>query len=191
MAETMVAKLSSISTMSAASRATSVPDTPIATPMPARLSAGASVTPPLVTGTIFAGPLERGNDGQLVERAGTGGHDHLPQRRLGEPRDGGLGGHRRFTGDDADLARDGLDGQRVIADDDDDANVGLLAALYRLGDFGSRRIVHRDQRDEFVAVRQHLSLHVRGGIDGPAGQGEHPVAAAREFIRAEVVEAAG
>mmetsp|Transcript_9645 Transcript_9645/g.24918 ORF Transcript_9645/g.24918 Transcript_9645/m.24918 type:complete len:303 (+) Transcript_9645:842-1750(+) len=52
MAATIVAKLSSASTMSAASLATSVPAMPIATPMAACLSAGASLTPsPVMAGT--------------------------------------------------------------------------------------------------------------------------------------------
>ena len=51
-ADTMVEKLSSVSTMSAASRATSVPERPIATPSDAAFSAGASLTPSPVTATI-------------------------------------------------------------------------------------------------------------------------------------------
>ncbi|MNZ65915.1 hypothetical protein D3C78_841160 [compost metagenome] len=50
---TMLAKLSSSSTMSAASRATSVPPMPMAMPMSARLSAGASLTPSPVTATTW------------------------------------------------------------------------------------------------------------------------------------------
>ena len=48
---TIVVKLSSLSTRSAASRATSVPLRPMATPMLARRSAGASLTPSPVTAT--------------------------------------------------------------------------------------------------------------------------------------------
>ena len=48
---TMLAKLSSSSTMSAASLATSVPVSPIAIPMCALFSAGASLTPSPVTAT--------------------------------------------------------------------------------------------------------------------------------------------
>ena len=48
-----VAKLSSVSTMVAASRATSVPHRPIATPMSARRSAGASLTPSPVIATTW------------------------------------------------------------------------------------------------------------------------------------------
>ena len=53
-AETKVAKLSSIKTISDASFATSVPDKPIATPISAFLSAGASFTPsPVIATTSF------------------------------------------------------------------------------------------------------------------------------------------
>jgi hypothetical protein len=51
-AATMVAKLSSSSTISAASLETSVPVIPIATPMSAFFSAGASLTPSPVMATI-------------------------------------------------------------------------------------------------------------------------------------------
>ena len=53
MAATMLAKLSSVSVIAAASRATSVPDRPIATPMSARRSAGASLTPSPVIATTW------------------------------------------------------------------------------------------------------------------------------------------
>src|SRR5665647_684383 len=49
----MEAKLSSVRTIVAASRATSVPDLPIATPMSARRSAGASLTPSPVIATTY------------------------------------------------------------------------------------------------------------------------------------------
>ena len=48
----MVVKLSSVSVMSAAPLATSVPVTPMAQPMSAALSAGASLTPSPVMETI-------------------------------------------------------------------------------------------------------------------------------------------
>ena len=51
-AATIVAKLSSASTMSAASFETSVPVMPMATPMSAVFSAGASLTPSPVIATI-------------------------------------------------------------------------------------------------------------------------------------------
>ena len=52
-AATIVAKLSSASTMSAASRVTSVPVIPMATPMSAARSAGESFTPSPVMATMF------------------------------------------------------------------------------------------------------------------------------------------
>ena len=51
-ASTMVAKLSSASTMAAASLVTCVPVTPMATPMSAARSAGASLTPSPVMDTV-------------------------------------------------------------------------------------------------------------------------------------------
>ncbi len=56
MASTMVAKLSSLSVRSATDRETSVPFLPMATPMCASLSAGASLTPSpvMVTMSPFA-----------------------------------------------------------------------------------------------------------------------------------------
>ncbi len=58
MAETMLAKLSSVSTMSAVCLATSVPVMPMATPMLARLSAGASFTPSPVIATTWSCALK-------------------------------------------------------------------------------------------------------------------------------------
>ena len=52
-AATIDAKLSSVSVIAAASRATSVPEMPIATPMSAFLSAGASLTPSPVIATTW------------------------------------------------------------------------------------------------------------------------------------------
>ena len=49
----MEAKLSSVSTIVAASRATSLPLAPIAMPMSARRSAGASLTPSPVIATVW------------------------------------------------------------------------------------------------------------------------------------------
>jgi hypothetical protein len=53
MAATTEAKLSSVRTIVAASRATSVPLAPIATPMSALRSAGASLTPSPVRATVW------------------------------------------------------------------------------------------------------------------------------------------
>ena len=65
-AATIEAKLSSASTMSAASLETSVPVMPIATPMSAVFRAGASLTPSPVIATDRALALQRLHDPQLV-----------------------------------------------------------------------------------------------------------------------------
>ena len=74
MAATMVAKSSSSSTRSAASRATSVPCAPIATPMSASRSAGASFTPSPVIATTWPARLQRAGDAQLVLGCDPGDH---------------------------------------------------------------------------------------------------------------------
>src|SRR3989337_724640 len=88
-AATMVAKLSSARTMSAASLLTSVPVMPMATPMSASLSAGASLTP---------SPGE-GHGAELLE----------PRARE----------RPAVVGEDPDASADGLRGQRVVARDHD------------------------------------------------------------------------
>ena len=65
-AASMLAKSSSVSTTSAASRAAAVPDSPMATPMSACLSAGASLTPSPVIATTSPRRLERAHEPQLV-----------------------------------------------------------------------------------------------------------------------------
>ena len=67
-AEMMEAKLSSVSTMSAVSRVTSVPLIPMAIPMSALFSAGASLTPSPVMPTTWPARLQRLHDPHLVLR---------------------------------------------------------------------------------------------------------------------------
>ena len=78
-AATIVAKLSSASTMSAASFETSVPVMPMATPMSAFFSAGASLTPSPVIATTAPFALQRLDDAQLVL-----GIDARVDRHLGD-----------------------------------------------------------------------------------------------------------
>ena len=73
-AETMVAKLSSVSTIVAASFETSVPVMPMAMPMSAFFSAGASFTPSPVIATTLPRPLQGGDEAQLVLGCDTGEH---------------------------------------------------------------------------------------------------------------------
>ena len=65
-AATIDAKLSSVRVISAASLVTSVPVMPIATPMSACFSAGASLTPSPVIATEWPLRLQRLDDAQLV-----------------------------------------------------------------------------------------------------------------------------
>ena len=68
-AATIVAKLSSARIIFAASLVTSVPVMPIAIPMSADFSAGASLTPSPVIATTVAVGLQRIDDAQLVAGA--------------------------------------------------------------------------------------------------------------------------
>ena len=71
-AATIEAKLSSVSVIAAASLVTSVPVMPMAMPMSAFLSAGASLTPSPVIATEWPAVLQRGDDPQLVRRGDAG-----------------------------------------------------------------------------------------------------------------------
>ena len=84
-APTIVAKLSSVRTMSAASLATSVPLIPMAMPMSACFSAGASLTPSPVMATTSPRRLERLDDPQLVLRARRGRRRRPRRRRVRQP----------------------------------------------------------------------------------------------------------
>ena len=63
---TIVEKSSSVRIIAAASFETSVPVMPIAMPMSARFSAGASLTPSPVIATTWPSPLERVDEADLV-----------------------------------------------------------------------------------------------------------------------------
>ena len=65
-APTIVAKLSSVRIITAASLETSVPVMPIATPMSAVLSAGASLTPSPVIATTLPFSLQQPDEADLV-----------------------------------------------------------------------------------------------------------------------------
>ncbi len=80
-AATMVAKLSSARIIRAASLATSVPVMPMATPMSADFSAGASLTPSPVIATTCAVGLQRVDDAQLVRGRDARVHRGAAHRR--------------------------------------------------------------------------------------------------------------
>ena len=80
MAASMVAKSSSVRTMSAASLATSVPPKPMATPMSACWRAGASLTPSPVMATTWWRDLEALDEAQLLLGRHPGEHRRLLDR---------------------------------------------------------------------------------------------------------------
>ena len=130
--------MSSVRTMSAASLATSVPLQPMATPMSACLSAGASLTPSPVTATIcprgFGGALDRhaqlvlgrhaGEDDLAGERAAQGGVVHGVHLGPGDDA-------RPRPADDPDAPGDALGRQPVVAGEHHDADAGAVAAGHR------------------------------------------------------------
>jgi hypothetical protein len=137
----MLTKLSSASTMSAASRATSVPALPMATPMSAVRSASASLTPSPVTATTSPAALAASTMRSLwvgEVRANTATRPTTSrQPRVGEPVEVVAGQHGGVVGvDDADLAGDRGGGGGVVAGDHDHALPGLAAAVDRLGHAG-------------------------------------------------------
>ena len=147
---TMVAKLSSLSTRSAASRATSVPPRPIATPMLARRSAGASLTPSPVTATKCpdaCAAATRSSFCSGVTRAKTlacaiacGSTRGARTRQLG------AGQHLAGGGGDAEFARDRQRRQRVVAGDHHHANPRLATAAHGARRAFAQRIDQADQR---------------------------------------------
>ncbi len=124
--------------MSAASLATSVPVRPMATPMSAFLSAGASLTPSPVTATTCPSSLSAVTTRSLCSGATRAKIDLV----LRAPRSSVVVGHRRRVGagDDARAGRRAtmpmrraiaLGGEAVVAGDHDDADAGPVAASAR------------------------------------------------------------
>ena len=137
-ASTMVAKWSSARIMRAASLVTSVPATPMATPMSAAFSAGASLTPSPVIATTL--PLAcsartmrslclgatRANTEVFCTAAATAPFVQLVELDAGE--------HRRTGIDDAEIGGDAHRRARVVAGDHDHAD--------RFGDIGASLSLH-------------------------------------------------
>ena len=105
-----MAKLSSASTMSAASLDTSVPVMPMATPMSAVFSAGASFTPSPVIATVMPVALQRLDDPQLVLGIDARVDGHLADRPVellvGHLLEFGAGDSARPSGRNAQFGRD-------------------------------------------------------------------------------------
>jgi hypothetical protein len=162
-AATTEAKLSSMRTSSAASLATSVPVRPIAMPMSACLSAGASLTPSPVIATISPSPRRtfasrsfllgvdaREDDVALAQPATQLGIVHFGQLRTGD--------HVRLSPDQADPPRDRLAGAAAVAGDHDDADSRVPAAADRVRNLGTRRVDHADEAEELEVVLDRVGV---------------------------------
>jgi hypothetical protein len=190
----MVAKLSSTSTMSAASRATSVPDCPMATPMSARLRAGASFTPSPVAATTS--PIARRAvtirslcSGVVRENRTCPSDSWLRSSSSGmassyPPSMTATSG----LIDDADLAGDRLGGEPVVAGDHHDPDAGRPAPL----DGGHHLLTGRVQRggqageDQLLLDRPRadgvdLGLEVGGQVVVGMPRTRSPARAMRSF----------
>jgi hypothetical protein len=174
-ASTMWAKLSSSNTMSAAERATSVPTTPMATPMSARRSAGASFTP----SPVMATTSPQAWSAWAMRSFCSGATRRAPPRRSPAGRRGRrrLPGARRRAPPGRCAARPWRPRRRrwpVVAGHHDHPDPDPPAAGDRLGDLGPDRVGHPHQPEEL-----QLPLGVGGGrghlaVELAAGQGQHP-----------------
>ena len=181
----MLAKLSSSRIMMAASRATSVPARPMATPMSAFFRAGASFTPSPVTATMSFISLRAETtcilcSGATLAKITSCG---LPSSRLevvlGHVLQVGAGDHPHgpVAAHDADAPRDGLGRQAVVAGHHDDADAGGEGVLDGLADLGPRRVDHADQAEEGELGLDRVG-RVVGQVDRQVALGDRPARAA-------------
>ena len=178
-AATMLAKLSSARTMSDASRVTSVPLRPMAMPMCASRSAGASLTPSPVIATTAPRAFHVAHDAQLV--LGRGARVHALRGVLPRP-------------NDAQLARDRAGGDGLVARDHDGADAGLARggdgrdrlAARRIGDPDEAQQAqvllldagaHRDAQHAQTA-RRHVGVRLGGARRARRAQGKQQLGGA-------------
>ena len=132
----MVAKLSSVRVMSAAPLATSVPVMPMAQPMSAALSAGASFTPSPGHGNNLALALPRLDNANFV----LGGHARVDRNGFNLPVQLGVGHRVQLRAGDgrvllrhhAQLAGNGGGRDHMVAGNHDRLDAGLAANPGRL-----------------------------------------------------------
>ena len=137
--------------MSAASRATSVPRSPMAIPIWAARNAGASLTPSPVMATTSSFAFSALTSAsfwlgrQPGEHGGPGRTDvELMRRQAGDVR------ARKNAASDLDpgVARDRLGGQRCVAGHHDDADAGAPTQRDRCGNFRPHGVLEADQSPE-------------------------------------------
>ena len=187
----MEAKLSSVSTMSDASLATSVPVMPMATPMSACLSAGPSLTPSPVMATTWPRACSASTRRSFcsgVTRAKTEyvarGFNQLFVGKRGKllARQHQGAGRRRGFLHQPQLPPDRHRRPCVIARDHLDLDAGAVTRRYGLDGFRPRRVNHPLQAKEGELVRQAVGADALG-VDGQlrAGEGQHAQAGRSEI----------
>ena len=190
----MVAKLSSRRIIALASFATSVPVTPMATPMSARFSAGASLTPSPVIATNCPAVLERRDDLELL----LGGDPRVDSdvahpllERLQRQR-GKLGpGHDGIAvAHDPEPPGDRPGRERMVSRDHDRHDAGGLARRDGRLRLLARGVDDADEAEEGELPLDRLRRERRGqGRPSPHADGQHPQAVGRHPLarRHEVV----
>ena len=180
MARTIVAKLSSVRIMTAASFDTSVPVMPIATPMSAFLSAGASFTPSPVIATMLL-CFWRAWTRRILSSGATRATTPISGSCCGEL----LVGERRElrAGEgpttDAQLLADGGGRHRVVAGDHPDVDAGAVALGDRRLRLGPGRIDDADHGDDRQVLHQRDQVAVGVelvGIEVAPCDHHHPLA---------------
>ena len=182
-ASTMWAKLSSSRTMSAADRATSVPTTPMATPISAWRRAGASLTPSPVMATTSPRACSAWAMRSFCSGA-TRQHRHAAPHQVGKGVVAGreLGAPHHPAVAQARLGGHGSRGGRMVAGDHDHPDPGPPAAGDCLGDLEPNWVGHPDQPLQLKALlsgrrgRGHLAVELS------PGQGQHPESVGGEAL---------
>ena len=150
----MVAKLSSSSTRLAASRATSVPPRPMATPMSARLQRRRVVDAVAGHGDELArapaAPRRCGSSapGRRARRRAPGRTRAQGRRRPARPARRRSAPRPCSSRDDAQPARNGARRGRVVAGDHHRRDAGAQAVAHRGGGLRPRRVDQADQADQ-------------------------------------------
>ena len=182
----MVAKLSSVRIISAASLVTSVPVMPIATPMSARVSAGASFTPSPVMATMFPCCLR-----MLTRRTLSSGATRATTPMSSTSARSCVVGHRGELGAgerpafDAELPGDGRRRRGVVAGDHADADAGVLAQRDGVLGLLARRVDDADEGEQLQIgdERQQVARRVeRGRVEVAPRDRQHAQALAGQPI---------
>ena len=176
-AASMVAKLSSVRTMSAESLATSEPTIPIATPMSACLSAGASLTPSPVIATTSSRDC-RASTMRSFCSAVTRAKTWVRSIRSGRSSSPVASSSRPVTTTglhpgpgQPDVGADGRPGGRVVAGDHLDRDPGRTAPRHRRDRLGPRGVDEAGQPHQRESPGLQGGVRVGRGVDRPGARG--------------------